>query len=97
MTGLAQGPPATGVAARVALALVHGYQRFVSPLLGNRCRFLPTCSAYMAEAIEHYGFMRGGWLGLRRIARCHPWHPGGYDPVPQAPGSRSSNDRPRGF
>lgn len=84
------------MAARIALALVHGYQRFVSPLLGNRCRFLPTCSAYMAEAIERYGFLRGLWLGLRRIARCHPWNPGGYDPVPQAAAPEPANDRAQG-
>jgi len=67
---------------RVLLALVRGYARFVSPFLAPHCRFYPTCSAYAQEAIERFGTVRGGWLALRRIARCHPFHPGGYDPVP---------------
>ena len=64
------------------LLLLRGYKRFVSPLLGQRCRFHPSCSTYTMEAIERFGVMRGGWLGVRRIGRCHPFHPGGYDPVP---------------
>jgi hypothetical protein len=72
-----------GVAARFALALIGGYQRFVSPMLGKRCRFLPTCSAYMRGAIERHGLIRGGWLGTRRILRCHPLCAGGCDPVPE--------------
>ena len=67
---------------RIALAFLHFYQRQVSPSLGNLCRYEPTCSHYACEAIERYGVLRGGWLGARRIARCHPWNPGGYDPVP---------------
>ena len=63
------------------LALLAGYKRFVSPLLPSACRFEPTCSAYMAEAVRRYGARRGVWLGLRRLARCHPWNPGGLDPV----------------
>ncbi len=63
-------------------ALIRGYQLFISPLLGPRCRFYPTCSHYALEAIEVHGPWRGGWLALRRILRCHPWHPGGLDPVP---------------
>lgn len=67
---------------RVILAIIRGYQRFISPLLGANCRYYPTCSHYMHDAIVKYGVRRGGWMGLRRIARCHPWHPGGFDPVP---------------
>ena len=70
------------VAARVLTAVIGLYQRFVSPLLAPRCRFHPTCSAYAAEAVSTYGALRGSWLALRRIARCHPWNPGGVDPVP---------------
>jgi len=57
------------------------YQQWVSPLLGQRCRFHPSCSSYAREAIERYGVARGGMRAVRRLARCHPLHPGGYDPV----------------
>jgi hypothetical protein len=66
----------------VALALIKLYQLTLSPLLGTRCRYLPTCSAYTGEAITKYGFFMGSWLGLRRLLRCHPFHAGGIDPVP---------------
>lgn len=69
---------------RAVLALLRGYKRFVSPLLPPACRFYPSCSAYAAEAVEEHGVARGLWLGLRRLARCHPWSRGGFDPVPHA-------------
>ncbi len=67
---------------KLAVALIKLYQKIISPLLGANCRFYPTCSQYALEAIEKYGFFKGGWMALRRILRCHPFHPGGYDPVP---------------
>lgn len=66
----------------LALASLRFYKRFISPLLPSACRFEPTCSVYMYQAIQKYGVMKGGWMGVRRIGRCHPFHPGGYDPVP---------------
>ena len=66
----------------VALWVIRFYQRFVSPFLPSSCRFAPTCSAYTYEAIDRYGVLKGGWLGIKRISRCHPFHPGGHDPVP---------------
>lgn len=62
--------------------LIRGYRRFVSPLFGAHCRFYPTCSAYALEAVEAHGAIRGSWMALRRIARCHPWSAGGVDRVP---------------
>jgi putative membrane protein insertion efficiency factor len=62
--------------------LIRCYQLFVSPLLGPRCRFYPSCSHYALEALQAHGSIRGSYLALRRLLRCHPWHPGGYDPVP---------------
>ena len=75
--------PSPGVPARLAIVAVRGYQRLLSPLLGSNCRFHPTCSTYALEALERFGAARGGWLALRRILRCHPFHPGGCDPVPE--------------
>ncbi len=66
----------------VLRGLIRGYQLIVSPILGPRCRHLPSCSEYTSEAIAVHGPVRGGWLGLRRIVRCHPWGTSGYDPVP---------------
>ena len=67
---------------RALMAAVTGYRRFVSPLLPPRCRFEPSCSAYALEALRAHGAARGLWLAIARIARCHPFNPGGYDPVP---------------
>jgi putative membrane protein insertion efficiency factor len=64
------------------LALVKFYRSFISPLLPPSCRYVPTCSEYALIAIEKYGAAKGGWLAVKRICRCHPWHEGGYDPVP---------------
>ncbi|NCO68966.1 MAG: membrane protein insertion efficiency factor YidD [Acidobacteria bacterium] len=76
--------------ARWLMAVLRVYKRWVSPLLPPSCRFHPTCSVYMAEAIARFGVMRGVWLGVRRLSRCHPWHPGGFDPVPDEGGEFDS-------
>lgn len=70
----------------VLLGAIRLYQRWVSPALPPACRFYPSCSRYAAEAIEARGALRGGWLAIRRLLRCHPFHPGGYDPVPRSGG-----------
>jgi putative membrane protein insertion efficiency factor len=62
--------------------LLHGYRRYLSPALGPACRFYPSCSAFAVEAINRHGVARGGWLTLKRLLCCHPYHAGGYDPVP---------------
>ncbi|MFG0288805.1 MAG: membrane protein insertion efficiency factor YidD [Rhodopirellula sp. JB044] len=64
----------------VLVGLIRGYQLLISPLLGPNCRFTPTCSAYAIEAMQKYGPIRGTWRAVKRILRCHPWNPGGYDP-----------------
>src|SRR6266704_4992694 len=85
--GSANGPASTApdsatVPARLLMLPIVGYRRFVSPLLGPRCRFAPSCSAYALEAGREHGALRGTWLAVRRVGRCHPFNPGGYDPVP---------------
>jgi putative membrane protein insertion efficiency factor len=65
-----------------AVKLVGAYRRFISPLLGDNCRYRPTCSEYAQDALRIHGLFKGGSLAVRRIGRCHPWHDGGYDPVP---------------
>ncbi|HEY9231556.1 MAG TPA: membrane protein insertion efficiency factor YidD [Blastocatellia bacterium] len=65
----------------VLIALIRGYQMVISPMLPPACRFTPTCSAYTLEAVRRYGALRGSYMGMRRLLRCHPFHPGGYDPV----------------
>jgi putative membrane protein insertion efficiency factor len=67
---------------RILVAPIRAYQRIVSPLLGDRCRFYPSCSQYMVDAITKHGASRGAYLGIRRLLRCHPWNPGGFDEVP---------------
>jgi putative membrane protein insertion efficiency factor len=78
--------------ARALVGAIRVYQRLVSPLLGPRCRFAPTCSAYAVEALGRHGAGRGSWLALRRIARCHPFNPGGHDPVPPARSTSATMD-----
>ncbi len=77
------------VPARLLMLPITGYRRFISPLLGPRCRFAPSCSEYALSALAAHGAARGLWLAIKRIARCHPFHPGGYDPVPPVKPARS--------
>ena len=78
------------VAVRALLGPIRFYQRFVSPALPPTCRYYPTCSSYAVEALQEHGAVRGTWLALRRVGRCHPWHAGGVDPVPP----RRERERP---
>ena len=81
--------------ARLLMALIGGYRRYISPLTGPHCRFYPSCSAYALDAVIEHGALRGSWLAMRRVARCHPFNPGGVDPVP--PGTRRARlSRPEG-
>lgn len=73
----------SGILCGSMIGVVRGYQRVVSPWIGNVCRFHPSCSAYMIEALEKHGGVKGLWLGIRRLCRCHPFNPGGFDPVPE--------------
>jgi putative membrane protein insertion efficiency factor len=67
---------------RIVIALIKGYSYFISPFMAPSCRYTPTCSAYMQEAVEKHGVFKGVWMGIKRLSRCHPFHEGGYDPVP---------------
>ncbi len=64
------------------ILMIRGYKYLISPLMANHCRFHPTCSSYAEMAIREHGALKGSWLALRRLGKCHPWHPGGIDPVP---------------
>ena len=75
-------PPRRSVSQKLAGGAVRSYQKVLSPLLGSNCRYYPSCSNYTLEAIEIHGAARGSWMGVKRIGRCHPWHEGGFDPVP---------------
>lgn len=68
---------------KIALSLIYIYRKWISPLTPPTCRFYPTCSKYGMEAIEKFGIWKGGWLTIKRIVKCHPFHPGGIDPVPE--------------
>lgn len=76
--------------------LLRGYRYFISPLLGTHCRFYPSCSHYALEAIEHHGALKGSALSAARLLRCHPWHPGGYDPVPLSSKQKSGTKTQHG-
>ena len=66
---------------KLMILLIRGHQKFISPLFPRTCRFYPTCSAYFIQALEKYGVVKGSYIGIKRILRCHPWNPGGYDPL----------------
>ena len=76
---------------KLALIPIRIYRYAISPMMASHCRFYPSCSCYAQEAIERHGLLRGGWLSLSRLGRCHPWNPGGYDPVPSNTPSNSSS------
>lgn len=67
---------------KIITGMIRFYQYAISPYMAPHCRYTPTCSSYAVEAINRFGIVRGGWLAVRRVTRCHPWHEGGYDPVP---------------
>ncbi|MGN6474704.1 MAG: membrane protein insertion efficiency factor YidD [Mycobacteriales bacterium] len=81
----------TGPAASVLIGLLHAYQRWVSPLFMPHCRYYPSCSSYAVTAVSRHGALRGGWLAMRRLSRCHPWHAGGVDPVPDSSNAVSTS------
>lgn len=85
--------PGRDVGRAIGVGAIRWYQRWISPFLPPSCRFTPSCSEYAAETVERYGLLSGGWLAVRRVLRCHPLHPGGYDPVPPPEGT-SRRDAP---
>ena len=84
---------APSLAAKLVCLLVRGYQLVLSPLFRGCCRFTPSCSAYMIEAVTRFGALRGGWMGLKRLGRCNPWHAGGFDPVPEKEEERAGRGK----
>lgn len=83
----------TGQAMRnLAVTVIKTYQYAISPFLGSHCRFSPSCSSYAIQAIETHGLVKGVLMGVKRIGKCHPWHPGGHDPVPDASGKTQALD-----
>ena len=76
---------------RLLIILVKAYSTLLSPVLGNNCRYVPSCSSYMVEAIERFGAAKGTWMGIKRISRCHPFHEGGFDPVPGNPDDKKGS------
>ena len=70
-----------GLLKKIIILLIRGYQIFISPIMPGKCRFYPTCSVYFIQALEKYGVVKGSYIGIKRILRCHPWNPGGYDPL----------------
>ncbi len=91
----AAGRALGGIPAAVLAAVLRFYKVAVSPYIGPRCRFHPSCASYCLEAVERHGAWGGGWLGLRRLLKCHPWHPGGVDPVPTGWRQMESKERER--
>jgi putative membrane protein insertion efficiency factor len=73
----------TATMQKILILLVRGYRLLLSPFLGHHCRFYPSCSCYAETAVRQYGVLKGSWLAIKRISRCHPWHEGGVDPVPE--------------
>ena len=85
--------PPLSPGSRVLIALIRVYQRLISPLLGPHCRFTPTCSSYGIEALRRFGVIKGSWLTVKRVLKCHPLHPGGDDPVPPGLATQSFSHR----
>jgi len=83
----------SGVPARILMGSIRAYQKVLSPALGGNCRYQPSCSHYGYEAIQIHGAGRGSWMAVKRISRCHPFHEGGFDPVPGAPDPEMQNAR----
>ncbi|MEI6251252.1 MAG: membrane protein insertion efficiency factor YidD [Mycobacteriaceae bacterium] len=83
----AKRAPAEGGLARAVIAAIEAYRHMISPLRPPTCRFMPTCSQYAVDAVTEYGVLRGGWLAMRRLGKCGPWHRGGWDPIPERSGA----------